>query len=99
MKKVKWFSGGNERSNQAIIIITELLNDLNTNSKSRLLQEVLNNYKEELEKKGSSVPLILSRMNLEISNAIRKEGLVLSDSQSTKLKKLTSLSNIRYGYF
>ncbi|EAF7732702.1 hypothetical protein AV585_15660 [Listeria monocytogenes] len=42
---------------------------------------------------------MLSRMNLAISHAIRKNGVILSDTQSTILKELTSLSSIRYGYF
>ncbi|EAA0043348.1 TPA: bacteriocin immunity protein [Listeria monocytogenes] len=99
MKKVKWYSGGDERGEKAIGLILELLKELNTNSDSQLLQEVLNKYKEELENKGSSVPLVLSRMNLAISHAIRKNGVILSDTQSTILKELTSLSSIRYGYF
>ncbi|EMF0638635.1 bacteriocin immunity protein, partial [Enterococcus faecium] len=46
----------------------------------------------------TSVPLILSRMNLEISNAIKKDGVSLNAKQSKKLKELMSISNIRYGY-
>lgn len=99
IKKVKWYSGGDERGEKAIGLILELLKELNTNSDSQLLQEVLNKYKEELENKGSSVPLVLSRMNLAISHSIRKNGVILSDTQSTILKELTSLSSIRYGYF
>lgn len=59
---------------------------------------MLENYLEELKQKGASVPLIISRMNLDISKAIRNDGVTLSDYQSKKLKELTSISNIRYGY-
>lgn len=99
MNKLKWYSGGQERGDQAITFITELLTDLNTNSKSGSLQRVLRNYKDELERKEAAVPLILSRMNMDISNAIRKDQITLSSTQSNKLKKLTSLSSIRYGYY
>ncbi|CAD5897717.1 bacteriocin immunity protein [Listeria monocytogenes] len=98
MGKLKWFSGGNERSSQAENIITDLLDDLKTDLGNESLKKVLENYLEELKQKGASVPLILSRMNLDISKAIRNDGVTLSDYQSKKLKELTSISNIRYGY-
>ena len=98
MGKTKWYSGGNERAKQAANIITDLLDDLKTNLENESLQNVLENYFEELEQKGASIPMILSRMNLDISNAIRNDGVTLSDYQSKKLKELTSISNIRYGY-
>ena len=98
MGKLKWFSGGKEWSNQAENIITDLLDDLKTDLDNESLKKVLENYLEELKQKGASVPLILSRMNLDISKAIRNDGVTLSDYQSKKLKELTSISNIRYGY-
>ncbi|MGG5329484.1 bacteriocin immunity protein [Enterococcus sp. AZ163] len=98
MSKLKWFSGGKDRGEQALAIITDLLNELANNSFNKSLQQVLGTYKEELTKKESSVPFILSRMNLDISNALKEDGVALSASQSSKLKKLSSLSNIRYGY-
>ncbi len=98
MGKLNWFSGGKERSNQAENIITDLLDDLKTDLDNESLKKVLENYLKELKQKGASVPLILSRMNLDISKAIRNDGVTLSDYQSKKLKELTSISNIRYGY-
>ncbi|WP_207695625.1 hypothetical protein DOK67_0002243 [Enterococcus sp. DIV0212c] len=97
MDKLKWFSGGNERGKQAENIITDLLDDLKTGTDNESLQKVLENYLEELKQKSASVPMILSRMNLDISKAIRNDGVALSDHQSKKLKELTSISNIRYG--
>ncbi|OJG79013.1 hypothetical protein RV10_GL001136 [Enterococcus pallens] len=41
---------------------------------------------------------ILSRMNLDSSNVLKEDGIALSTSRSNKLKKLSSLSNIKYGY-
>lgn len=98
MGKLNWFSGGNERGKQAESIITDLLNDLKTDCANELLQKVLEDYLEELEEKRTSVPFILSRMNLAISNAVRNDGGSLSDSQSKKIKELTAISTIRYGY-
>ncbi|HBI1783334.1 TPA: bacteriocin immunity protein [Enterococcus faecalis] len=97
MDKLKWFSGGNERGKQAENVITVLLDDIKTDSGNESLQKVLENYLEELKQQGASVPLILSRMNLDISKAIRNDGVALSDNQSKKLKELISISNIRYG--
>lgn len=98
MSKLKWYSDGNERGKQATTIITELLHDLKTESGNESLQNVLENYLEELGEKVASVPMVLSRMNIDISKAIRNEGVPLSDHQSKKLKELASLSMIRYGY-
>ncbi|MDH5039552.1 bacteriocin immunity protein [Enterococcus faecalis] len=98
MVSLKWYSGGDEREKKAEKIIIDLLNDLENDLGNESLQQVLNSYLEELRKGGASVPLILSRMNLDISKAIRNDGRELTASQSSKLKELTSISNIRYGY-
>lgn len=98
MWKLKWFSGGNDRKKQAESIIIDLLNDLKIDLGNELLFKVLNNYLKELKQKNTSVPSILSRMNLDISKAIRNDVVKLTDYQSKKLKELTSLSNSRYGY-
>lgn len=98
MSKLKWFSGGKERSDQALALINELLKELDKNPNSQALQKLLANYQNELRKKERSVPFILSQMNIEISNLLKKETISLSDSQSNNLKQLMTLSNIRYGY-
>ncbi|MCZ2491641.1 bacteriocin immunity protein [Dellaglioa carnosa] len=96
MKFIKWFSGGNDRSEEAIKIISSLVSELDDRSNS--LSLVLSNYKKELTEKRTSVPFILSRMNIDISNALKQDKLLLNTEQSKKLKQLTALSNIRYGY-
>jgi len=98
MNKLKWFSSGVARGDQAVIIIAELLGELNNNSSSLPLQKILIDYRDELEKKGSSVPYILSRMNIAVSNVTLKNGITLSKSQSNKLDQLAKLSYIYYGY-
>ena len=92
MSTIKWFSGGNERGDQAVNIINVLL-DYKELSQNSQLRKTLLEYKVELQKKESSVPFILSRMNLDISKALRN-----NEEQKKYLKQLTSLSNIRYGY-
>ena len=96
--KLKWFSGGSDRAHNAILIINDLLTDLQYYPEDITLQKVLLDYKDELEKQGSSVPYILSRMNIALSNVVTKNHLTLSQSQSDKLSKLLSLSYIPYGY-
>lgn len=97
MSKVNWFSGGVERSNRAVQIIDELLKSGEIIPNSQL-ELTLKNYRIELQQKASSVPFILSRMNLDISKSLRSDQNHLSEEQSNKLKSLASLSNIRYGY-
>ncbi|MDF3334405.1 bacteriocin immunity protein [Lacticaseibacillus rhamnosus] len=99
MNKLKWFSGGNERAEQAIQLIDELLRDLdNSSSHSDRLRTVLRNNRESLIHKQAAVPFILSRMNLEISNALLQNNILLTKQQSDKFEQLSSLANIRYGY-
>lgn len=98
MTKLTWFAGGKDRGDEAISIIDDLLNSLNTDASRQPLQEVLIEFKDELEKRESAVPYILSRMNISISNALHKNEISLTEEQQSKLQKLTQLSNIRYGY-
>jgi hypothetical protein len=98
MNKLKWYSGGEERRKKAESIIIELVNDFKKNSGNDQIQNVLSEYLEELRHSGSAVPMILSRMNLEISKVVRTNGITLSDNQSKKLKEVIALSSIRYGY-
>jgi hypothetical protein len=98
MSNLKWFSGGEDRRKRAEVIITELLDDLDINLGNESLRKVLGSYLRKLKNEETSFPLVLSCMNIEISNAIKKDGVSLNENQSKKLKELMSISNIRYGY-
>lgn len=98
MSQIKWFSGGTDRAEQAITLIDAVMNELENESNNVELKHVLIEYRNELDKKEASVPFILSRMNLDLSKAVRNDGVVLPSEISDKLKELSSLSNIRYGY-
>ena len=98
MSKLNWFSGGKERSNQALALMTEILRELDTDQNSQALQKVLANYQNELRKEERPIPFILSQMNVEISNILNKKAISLSTKQAKKLKQLLTLSYIRYGY-
>ncbi|MDB1724486.1 hypothetical protein PMV48_11950, partial [Enterococcus avium] len=52
MSKLNWFSGGKERSDQALALITEILRELDTDQNSQALQKILANYQNELRKDG-----------------------------------------------
>ncbi|WP_345892970.1 bacteriocin immunity protein [Enterococcus cecorum] len=95
---IKWFSGGKERKNEAIMILEGLIKDLDSETKNLPVQKVLSSYRKELIDEPSFIPFILSRMNIEVSKVLVDNGIELSHSQSEKLKKLSSLSQIRYGY-
>ena len=86
MSTIKWFSGGNERGDQAVNIINVLL-DYKELSQNSQLRKTLLEYKVELQKKESSVPFILSRMNLDISKALRNDGVYLNEEQKKYLKQ------------
>lgn len=98
MSNLQWFSGGSNRKEKAEAIITELLDGLETELGNESLQKVLHSYVGKLKNEGTSVPLILSRMNLEIANALKKDGVPLNENQSKKLKELAAISSIKYGY-
>lgn len=95
---MNWFSGGNARGNEAVKIIEKLLLDLQNNDNNKPLEAVLINYKEEIINESSSIPLILNRMDLEISKTIKNYGIRLSNMETKEIKDLMNLSNIRYGY-
>lgn len=97
MSILKWYAGGQDRAEQAISILTELVADLNHSQQKMPLQQVLSDYIEAFRKKDSAVPFILSRMNLDISSALKNQ-IVLTVSESDKLDALMALANIRYGY-
>ena len=98
MSKLNWFSGGKERSDQVLALITEILKELDTDQNSQALQKVLANYQNELRKEERPIPFMLSQMNVEISNILNKKAISLSTTQAKKLKQLLTLSYIRYGY-
>lgn len=54
--------------------------------------------KIKLNKQQTSVPFLLSQLNIEMAKAIQHDSSELSLKQKDIIKKITSLSNIRYGY-
>lgn len=98
MSNLKWFAGGSERSHEAIVIIDQLLQDIDDRPQLVPLKKRLVIFKTQLRDGGTSVPFVLSQMNVAIADVLIEHKLHLSESQSKQIKKLRDLSNIRYGY-
>ena len=98
MTSIKWFAGGSERRCEAMAIIDHLLEDIKDTPQLTPLKNQLVIYKRRLKNDGTSVPFILSQMNVDISRALIDNKLILSESQANQIKKLRGLSAIRYGY-
>ena len=98
MTPLKWFAGGSERRCEAMTVIDYLLEDIKTAPQLAPLKNQLVSYKRRLKDDGTSVPFILSQMNVDISRVLIYNKLSLSESQAEQIKKLRELSAIRYGY-
>ena len=98
MTPLKWFAGGSERRCEAMMIIDHLLEDIKDEPQLTPLKNQLVIYKRRLRDDGTSVPFILSQMNVDISRVLIDNKLCLSESQAKQIKKLRELSAIRYGY-
>jgi hypothetical protein len=68
MAKLKWFSGGKERREEAIRIIEELLLDLQTNASATSVKKTLIHYLNEFKTNGTSFPFLMNRMSLELTD-------------------------------
>ena len=98
MTPLKWFAGESERRCEAMTIIDHLLEDIKDTPQLAPLKNQLVIYKRRLRDDGTSVPFILSQMNVDISRVLIDNKLCLSESQAKQIKKLRELSAIRYGY-
>ncbi|WP_420790038.1 bacteriocin immunity protein [Streptococcus sp. K0074] len=98
MTPLKWFAGGSERRCEAMTVIDYLLEDIKAAPQLAPLKNQLVSYKRRLKDDGTSVPFILSQMNVDISRVLIDNKLSLSESQAEQIKKLRELSAIRYGY-
>lgn len=99
MSYLKWFSGGKDRKEGAVTIL-DLLIALHAqgNNPSQHFVKVLRQYRDELQSNGTSIPLILSRMNVELASVLKEDKISLTSQESDYLKQLRAISNIRYGY-
>lgn len=96
---LKWFAGGKERRDEALIILDKLIASFYNNYGVQPLTDLFLKYKNELKNGGTSTPFVLSRMNIELSRVFTQNEIRLTEEQSRLLKDLRSLSNIRWGYY
>ena len=95
MAKLKWFSGGKERREEAISIIEELISDLQTNDSAEALSKLLTYYLNEFKTSGTSFPLLMNRMSIELTDVVLRSKVHLTKEQGEKFKELRKLMEIR----
>lgn len=96
-ENIKWYTGGVERGEFVTEKLTELISLLDSKNEQPL-RDLLFNFYKEIKTSGSSVPYILSRMNISISNCLIDNHIILSKESSDLLKQILKMSQIRYGY-
>jgi len=62
------------------------------------LKQVLAVYFNEIKNESGSIPLVFSRMNLDVSNVMIKNHIVLPENAQQTMKKISQLNQLRYGY-
>lgn len=97
--RLKWFAGGKERRDEALIILDKLIASFHNNYGVQPLTDLFLKYKSELKNGRTSTSFVLSRMNIELSRVFTQNEIRLTEEQSRLLKDLRSLSNIRWGYY
>ncbi len=97
MAQIKWYTGGQERGKVALELIIQLLKELDGTAYDDLKQ-VLAVYFNEIKNESGSIPLVFSRMNLDVSNVMIKNHIVLPENAQQTMKKLSQLNQLRYGY-
>ncbi|VUC65971.1 bacteriocin immunity protein [Streptococcus pseudoporcinus] len=99
MSALKWFSGGKNRKKEAVRILDLLIaSHAQGYNQSQHFIKVLHQYQDELHSNGTSVLLILSRMNIELASAFKEGKITVTTQESAYLKQLRAVSNIRYDY-
>ena len=97
--RLKWFAGGKERRDKALIILDKLIASFHNNYGVQPFKYLFLKYKSELKNGRTSTSFVLSRMNIELSRVFTQNEIRLTEEQSRLLKDLRSLSNIRWGYY
>ena len=97
MKQIKWYTGGQERGKVALELIIQLLKELDGTAYDDLKQ-VLAVYFNEIKNESGSIPLVFSRMNLDVSNVMIKNHIVLPENAQQTMKKISQLNQLRCGY-
>lgn len=99
MGVLNWFINDNNRMDQALFFIVELLIDVNHSQKNEALKLILMHYKEVLANSNPSEIFILNQMTTDISIAIHKDNVPLSEYQSKKIRHLIAISKTELIFF
>ncbi len=94
---LSWFAGASERKKEALSLLDQLQASLESQTNAQALRQLLSTYQAELSGDATGVPLILSRLQVELSQTLADHSLTLSASQEALLKQLRELSQVRYG--
>ncbi|MCL5459414.1 bacteriocin immunity protein [Loigolactobacillus coryniformis] len=94
---MKWYAGGTERGQQAVELLTELIDHLN-NDNELPLKQLLFQFRQEITAQSQAIPYILSRLNVAIAKVIRENKIVIAADNEARLKSLLALVEIRWGY-
>ncbi|SLM87217.1 MULTISPECIES: bacteriocin immunity protein [Vagococcus] len=95
MGGLNWFTNDNNRMEQALFLIVELLIDVNHSQENEALKSILMEYKEVLANSNSSEIFILNQMTNDISMAIEKDNVSLSEYQTQKMRHLIRISKTK----
>ncbi|EOT39538.1 bacteriocin immunity protein [Enterococcus columbae] len=100
MAQLKWYAGGQERGKVAVDLLTQLISELKASDddNKKGLADLVQSFINEIKQGICAVPLSLSRLNIEVSNYLTTNQIVLSEKESKLFKEVAGLSQIRYGY-
>lgn len=96
VEELKWYSGGAERGQIAMELISDLISRLDS-GKEQPLRELLFGFYREIKAQESSVPYVMNQMNIELAQCMLDNGIVLSEENRKLMKQLQTLRYIRYG--
>lgn len=94
MIKLRYFKGGKERREEALIILEKLIISFE-NDQDIKLRNVLLSYRKELQDNSTSIPIAISRLNVEIAKVISENEIHISDENKHLLKALRDLAYFR----
>ncbi|MGX7025819.1 bacteriocin immunity protein [Vagococcus hydrophili] len=95
MNGLNWFINDNKRMEEALFLIVELLIDVNHSQENKALKSILMEYKEVLANSNPSEIFILNQLTKDISMAIEKDNVLLSEYQTPKMRHLIRISKTK----
>lgn len=94
MIKLRYFKGGKEHREEALAILEKLIIYFE-NDQAIKLRNVLLSYRKELQDNSTSIPIAISRLNVEIAKVISENEIHIYDENKHLLKALRDLVYFR----